>query len=148
MNYGYYIAIGFTATFFIVFLIIIIFRMLKRKQRTSGERIEQSIHKKHSVNILIKKANFYAENKKYSYAIIYLFYVFRIYCEDNYKIKKARFLDHNELIKKLVGFSEISIFELKKLLKIYEKARFTKEENTFEEFIKAKNLISNFMQDI
>ncbi|NHK29840.1 MAG: hypothetical protein FK730_00715 [Asgard group archaeon] len=148
MNYGYYIAIGFVAAIMVVFLIIIIFRMVKRKQRISGEKIEQSIDDKLSSDFLLKRASFYANDKKYSHAIIYLFYVFKIYCEKKYNIKNAKSIDHNELIKKLAGFGEVSIFELKKILKIYEKARFSKDENTFEEFIKTRSFISNFMQNI
>jgi hypothetical protein len=141
MSYGYYIAIGLIAALMIALLIVVIFRMLKRKQRTSGDKIEQSIDDNLSINALQKKANFFTKDKKYSHAIIYLFYVFRIFCEKNYSIKNARIIDHNELIKKLSGFSEISIFELGKFLKIYEKARFSKEENTYEDYIKMKSFI-------
>jgi hypothetical protein len=119
--------------------------MIKRKQRTSGEKIEKSIDDSLSIHALLKKAYFFAKDKKYSHAIIYLFYVFKIFCEKKYNIKNARLIDQNELIRKLAGFSEISVFELKKLLKIYEKARYSNEENTYEDFIKMKNFVSNFI---
>ncbi len=145
MNYGYYIAIGFIAVLFLVFLLIIFIRLLKKRKRISGEIIEQSIDDKLPINLIVKKANFFAKDKKFSHAIIYLFYIFRIYCEENYKIKNARVIDHNELVKKLAGFSEISIFDLEKILKIYEKARFTKEENFLDEFIALKSFLTDFM---
>ncbi|NHJ46374.1 MAG: hypothetical protein FK733_01180 [Asgard group archaeon] len=142
------IVIGIISGMLFLLLLIIGIRFFRnRRLKNLGKNIEQQINPNLSIDNLIKKANFFAQEKQYVHSIIYLIYYFRKICKKYYRIKNAIVLDFNEFPTKLVGYNSISIGKLRKILAIYEIAYFNSEKLTYEDFLQVKDFVLNLPKD-
>ncbi|HUT81868.1 MAG TPA: hypothetical protein VMZ29_11750 [Candidatus Bathyarchaeia archaeon] len=144
-NVVFYIIIGIVSTLFLGLFILLLFRFSKKRGTSfKGKIIESEIANNITEEVLFRKIACFFRQGKYQHAVIYLFYLFRIFCKENLVIRNAKTILYNNLKKAIVGAANISQLEFDKFLVIYEKARFTNEEITRADFIKIKTLFTKF----
>ncbi len=138
---AFYVLIGNISLLVIGLFILLIIKFAKRKPLSfKGRIIENEIPDNITKDLLERKiAGFYREGK-YQHAVIYLFYLLRLFCKENLVVRNAKMIHYKELKKALLGIVDFSQLEYDKFLGIYEKARFTKEAVTRDDFVRFKSI--------
>jgi len=144
-NLWKYITGGVVGVLLLSLFIVLLGKYFKRrKDRNSGKLIEESIDKKLSEVILLKKVRGFVREEKYQHAIIYLFYAFRIFCKDKLAIRNAQIMEYQELAKTIAGTDNISIMDFEKFIAKYERAYIGEVNITRDEYMKFKELYNLF----
>ncbi|NHJ86939.1 MAG: hypothetical protein FK734_15865 [Asgard group archaeon] len=126
----------------ILILLFFIPRLFQRSRlRRERKEIEETIDYNISYNLLQKNIYRFIREKKFAHSIIYLFFIFRRYCKNELNINHALSIDGQELIRFTAGSSHHSMKQSKEMVDIYEKAKFTLDEITYDDFLKMKKLV-------
>ncbi|MFW9922369.1 MAG: hypothetical protein ACFFDW_03670 [Candidatus Thorarchaeota archaeon] len=104
------------------------------------------INSQASYDIILKMINKAKQKQQYRAAVIYIFYYFRIFCQEELKIKNSRILEAEAIQNLTRGITTISQKDISKLNEIYKKARFTKEEISSDEVTKSKFLLEKIIE--
>ena len=148
MNYVYILA-GILA---VIFACVFVFYFLKRFQKKAitqkVAKIEEEIDPKTSFDLMMKKMRVSAQEENYRQGIIYAFYSFRIICDEELLTKRAKLLPPQELIRSLAGTPNLSLLDVRSLVTLYEKARFSSEKIVRADFVSAKRLLEKIRIDI
>lgn len=130
-----------------IILSIILSRFIDKKTtKLEGEKIENGINHKASYETILRMINSAKQKEKFRAAVIFSFYYYRIFCQEELGIKNSRVLSPEEIQVQTRGITKISQKDVTKLNEIYRKARFTKEDITFDDVTRSKFLLEKIIE--
>ena len=146
-NLVVYIVGGIFGFALVILIFLFLLKSYKRKSQNNGQAIEEAINPKISARSLKRLTlNAYRE-EKYQHAVIYLYYQFRIFCEEKLTIRRARNLPSKNLTSLVAGTPNISLIDVRKFSEIYDIARFSKKEIDKKKCDKAQRLLKSIMDN-
>ncbi|HUU79523.1 MAG TPA: hypothetical protein VMX55_14345 [candidate division Zixibacteria bacterium] len=141
-----YIPIGIFGLLLVALMFLIVYRFFDKKtENNKGKEIEESINPKITIlklEKLIRKSILQNQNQ---HTIIYYFYRFRMYCQEVLKIRNARIINSEKILKLLRGNPNISFQEVQRLSDLYVLARYKNEEIRKEDCTKMKFLLERII---
>lgn len=141
----FYIPISILGAVLLVLFSLLIYRFfLRRKRRVEGSEIEKKIDPKTSIPKIKKLIRKSIIEENYQKAIIYQFYLFRIYCQEKQGIRNARTLRIERLLGLIRGNPTINYQDALKASEIYKEAISGLKEIEKEEYQKISFLLERF----
>ncbi|MHA1245380.1 MAG: hypothetical protein ACTSP7_12520 [Candidatus Heimdallarchaeota archaeon] len=136
---------GLLGVALIIFMIIFI---QKRQKRKLGESIEEEIDIKAKYYLIRKEAQKAKLNNNYRKSIIFNAFVFRIICQEMLTVRNGRTIPIEELVEALKGTPKLDTRKIKTLFEIYEKARYTADDISYDDSKKVEVILNDIIQSL
>ena len=140
----FYIPFGILGGALVILFSLLIYRFFSKRRRIDGSEIEKRIDPKTNVLKIKKLIRKSIIKEKYQHAIIYQFYLFRIFCQDKQGIRNARTLKVERLLELIRGNPIINYQDVLKAAEIYKEAILGIREMEKVEYQKISFLLERF----
>lgn len=133
---------------FIALAIIMILYFLKRQKRRLGEAIEAELDITSSYYLIGKEIQKAKQIKNYRKSVIYNTFAFRIISQEKLTVRNGRTIPFEELVNALRGSPNLDTRKVEAMIEIYEKARFTDSDITYEDSQKVEYILNGIIQSL
>ena len=138
----------FGGLLFVALIVILILFNQKRQQRKLGEAIETEIDINAKYHQIRKEAQKAKQLNDYRKSVIYNAFAFRILCQEVLTVRNGRTIPFDELISILKGTPKLDNKKIKMLIEIYDEARFSASDITYDDSRKVEEVLESLIQSL